>query len=342
MGVGEPIPVRLEVIQSGVQNYVMMYDWFKERVPGILKDVQRQFGGIDRVYVQLAGGIPACKTNLALALLREPYRVHTLYVNERTQQVDPGDFGRVLRGEQLIDLLEEYLGRDDYAAAVSLAERWSPEAIALLSLLRALHYRQLFRFDEALKCFRDARTHVPSEPLTELIRNTKSVAQGVKLIEEGQHNEVPEPVRDLLADFWYHTQSTYRNERYVDFVGRFWRLREALLRLRAERYEGLIVGEDRRNQVTYYNICLQHEGRTPFTSWCEQGMALQRARNRLYVGHAFGGASESEIQGLWPGEDILGDTSRMLAAEFGIRYPTTYKTAHDVILQLANNLWQDE
>lgn len=335
---GQSIPVRLEVIHEGVHDYVQMYEWFRDKIPTVLQEIQRDFGRIEHVYVQLAGGTPACKTNLALSLLREPYELHTLYVNESTQRVDPGNFGRILRTTQLVELLEEYLDRNYYAASLRLVEKWWPDEEALPGLLRGLHYRQLFRFDEAAECFKKVRRAVSDPTVDALLTNTRSVREGAKLIEAGPHREMPEPIRDLLADFWYHTHTAYKNEQYVDFVGRFWRLREALLRYRAEAHKDIPLSKHDYNQDEYYNICLKYEGRSPFVIWCERGWKLQKERNRLYVGHSFGGASDSRIRELWGGTDIIEDTRLMLRDEFGIRYPTTYRDAGSLVVRLAREL----
>lgn len=342
LGLGQTIPVRLEVIHEGAHNYVLMYEWFREKMPGLLREIQREYGKIEHVYVQLAGGMPACKTNLALSLLREPYQLHTLYVNERTQRVDPGNFGRVLRAAQLVELLQEYLKRDDFAAAVSLVEMWWPDEEALLGLLRGLHYRQLFRFDEAIESFGKVRRLVSDPIVDALLNNTHSVRKGAQLIEAGPHKKMPEPIQDLLADFWYHTHAAYKNERYVDFVGRFWRLREALLRYRAEMHKGELLVGWVFSQRKYFEICEEREHGSPFLVWCEQGSALQQERNKLYVGHSFRGASDSRIRELWGGTDIIDDTRVMLLTEFGVRYPTTYGDARALIMRLADELLQKE
>ncbi|HHW10640.1 MAG TPA: hypothetical protein GXX29_11765 [Firmicutes bacterium] len=338
--------VELEVIAQNPSDYSGMHLWYRERLPQLFERLGKELGRITRLYAQLTGGAPACNTELALSLVDlSPITFRTLYVSRATGEVTRGNYGATLRATQILNLLHVLIKRDDYPAALALVKESLPHALHLQNLLKAAHARQLFRFIEAEQLMKRAWPKGYRERVEALAARMCMLHKAV------QDRDVFQPTHDearknLLGELWYHARRSYELEDYVEFVARFWCLRELLLRYRAEQHKGERLPFTGSTEVVdeYVTICHRIEGpNSRFMLWVNAGKRLRSVRHGLPLIHNVLGVGADEMCRLWCGQEgIIEDTELVLQQEFGVDVTPAFVEMDKLVMEIAEGLlWKD-
>ena len=199
-------------VQGAPQDYEAMFSFYRQffRADNPVPD-----SDVDRAFLLCSSGTPASNTALLLAAtLRYRDRAQAVYVTDTGT-----DRGKVLRSAFSAQILGTYrsetasalLAEYDFAAAARLV----PEPLA--ALCRYAHHRLLFNFAEAageLQKVKDVGQH--GEFFSTLVDEARQL-EGAK--------EVMLQCRELC----FNLQVQWERQAYVDFLGRIFRLEEALL-----------------------------------------------------------------------------------------------------------------
>ncbi len=207
---------------------------YDEAFDAMERALRRMPGEVSVCYAILAGGTPACNAALLLQGVR--------YYGDRLQVIylPIAEVPRTLRiGRQVMDAFREEVALErlrvhDFATARHHLENLKapPGLIALVEhAARRLDFdflaarRALERaFQEGNSDLRDfIRTHRLREDLNELLEPGDSLRR----------------LQALLRELFWNARATYRHHRYADFLGRVYRMQEAILRLLVEQIFGL-------------------------------------------------------------------------------------------------------
>ena len=341
------------------KNYQVL---FKEDFRRILRENSIT---IDDAYVSLTGGTPACNLALLLTSLHENRLgfCQFLYTSESCpddKKVKYLGLHKALQKQDLLQMTENYLNLYNYDALYQFIDRFMGHERKLLAMIKALHYRKNFQFEEA-------KTEISRLLQTlegyqrKVFRNLKSeldsVERGIKALQEHNSKKISNDEKSTIRELFWNATICYKTGNYIDFLGRFFRLQESLLRLVVEcklqestskkNWNTFVHKVESNSQLkdhlsanrvyrshqklsqtryTYYCIARYFLNEDDlFLKWVEKGGVsdygrdnkLVNLRNRCILGHDFEGISREEINALWGG-DTLSDTETMLKDYFGI------------------------
>lgn len=214
--------VRLMVVKDREPNeYGQVYDALAphfERLPPA--------GQVDIAWLYPMPGTPAMTMAVILhSLARWRERVRVLIVPEKREQAEespfPTAFLRQMRKELLIGRLEGY----DWTGCLALAPEMGPLRLVLASALA----RSRFEFREAIRNLDNALAQVPDANLRMQLRGLRD---GLNALLESPTTPDSRP---HLAEVLFNARMCWRAGRYIDFLGRMYRLEEGLLRYWLER-----------------------------------------------------------------------------------------------------------
>lgn len=202
-----------------------LYDQAYARYAGEVRRQWREEFGL--CLVSLAGGTPACNTALLLQAIRT--------FGRRAQVVYTPKEGRPLRlriAEELHRSLQDHalraaLGRCDFAAARALMEENGYDE-AWLHLVRYAEHRFAFDFDAARKALQRAHDACSREDLADLPSLVDRHQRHLKRLTDGD-------LQALTEELYHNACWTYRQGRYVDFLGRAFRFQENAARWAVEQ-----------------------------------------------------------------------------------------------------------
>lgn len=185
--------------------------------------------------VSLAGGTPACNTALLLQAIRT--------FGRRAQVVYTPKEGRPLRlriAEELHRSLQDHalraaLDRCDFAAARALMEENGYDE-AWLHLARYAEHRFAFDFDAARRALQRAHDACSREDLADLPSLVDRHQRHLKRLTDGD-------LQALTEELYHNACWTYRQGRYVDFLGRAFRFQENAARWSVEQAFGVEADE---------------------------------------------------------------------------------------------------
>ncbi|MFN3929779.1 MAG: hypothetical protein ACK4OK_09130, partial [Thermoflexus sp.] len=231
------LPQRLGPQLRGVRVHLLqginpaLYDEAFDAMEDALRQMPRE---VDVCYAILAGGTPACNAALLLQGVR--------HYGDRLQAVylPIAEVPRTLRiGRQVMDAFREEVALErlrahDFASAQRHLEtlRAPSGVIALVEhAARRLDFDFLAARRALERAFQEGgpdlraflRAHRLREDLNELLEPGDSLRR----------------LPALLRELFWNARATYRHHRYADFLGRVYRMQEAILRLLVERIFGL-------------------------------------------------------------------------------------------------------
>ena len=242
--------IKIEKVSRNPSDYGVMIEYYAEKLNKFNNDY-------DRIYVGITGGTQAQNNALIInSVLKWEEKVRTIYKprNGEPQEDKIGEkIFKILKNEEfetfkkshLYDLASELMKK------FKLSDNWECE----YHYLRALHYKRLFDFEKAKDEFNKAMdcANLDDEEkiskeliiLQELSKEPKNLDERIKkyglLI-------------DLLID---NARIKWDNGEYVDFIGRIFRIEEALLRVIFERE--FKIGTDKESFEDFKKFLIEHE-----------------------------------------------------------------------------------
>jgi hypothetical protein len=195
-----------------------LYDETYEFYDKEMKELKQRAKDLEICYVSPVGGIPAMNTALLFQAIHHlEDRCCPLYVSP-DGQVTPLDIGRQVLTARLKRLVQGRLRVRDFAQAAILLEQLDgdPRAIALA---RYAQHRLYFDFEQA----RNALDPALQQARREERRFYQRLCANLDGLEERRQEA-------LIRELYFNARVTYRNRRYVDFLGRMFRFLEAVLR----------------------------------------------------------------------------------------------------------------
>lgn len=208
------------------------------------KEVRRKWREEFHVcVVSLAGGTPACNTALLLQAIRAfGRRAQVVYIPKE------GSALRLRIAEELHQSFQNHalqaaLGRCDFAAARALMEEDGYDE-AWLHLVRYAEHRFAFDFDAARKALQQAHETCRHQDLATLPALVDRHGRHLTRLEGGD-------IQALTEELYHNACWTYRQGRYVDFLGRAFRFQENAARWAVERACGVEAdeGDDKKKQA---------------------------------------------------------------------------------------------
>lgn len=201
----------------------------------------------DEVYLGITGGTSAQISSLILnGVLKWETKVKTIYkqYNEEPKENDIGEkIFKKFKNEdyKAYKKSEMYLLASEIGKRYGLIEDWEYHQ------LRALHFKNLFDFEQAI-----SELEVALKKTT--LNNKKPIMKEIKILnklefENTNEDNLDENIRKykLLIDLLIkNMESKWNNGDYVDFVGRLFRLEEAVLKT--------IVEKEYKKSMDKYNI----------------------------------------------------------------------------------------
>ncbi|MBI2848721.1 MAG: hypothetical protein HYX88_01125 [Chloroflexi bacterium] len=194
-------------------------------------------GNLEQIYVLPVGGTPASNMALvfqSIAIFRE--KAFPIYVSHQSYRVTPLNLTDQILQEFRRELIQHHLQASDYSAvAAMLNEAREPE---LWYLAHYAKHRLHFNADTALK-YIDYLEKVTSGQERVFCQELRAQ---VEEIERGD-------LLALIREVYFNARIKYRQEEYVDFLGRVFRLQEAVLRYVVERKLAFSTALDKKTRT---------------------------------------------------------------------------------------------
>ena len=206
--------------------YDEAFEWFGR----LLADLSRT--EVDCCYAIISGGTPACNMALLLQGVRLfGDRLRAVYLPQGREPLE------LRAGQQIINAFREaaaveHLERLDFANALPQLERLQAPP-GLVGLARYAAFRLAFDFRSAQEAL-EAALRDGDPPVRDFI--ARHLRHDLDTLLEGTG---PERLAALLRELYWNTVITWEHRRYADFLGRVYRLQEAVLRYLVETLFGL-------------------------------------------------------------------------------------------------------
>jgi hypothetical protein len=242
--------IKIERISRNPADYGEMIEYYAEKLDKFNDDY-------DRVYLGITGGTPAQISSLIInGVLKWEEKVRTIYkprgkepkenkIGEKIFKILKSKEFEAFKKSHMYDLASELVMR------FKLVDNWECE----YHYLKGLHYKKLFDFKRAKEEFNIALEFADLEYqekiskelgiLEELSKEPKSLDERIKKYAL---------LIDLLID---NAIMKWENGEYVDFVGRIFRIEEALLRVIFERE--FKIGTDKESFEDFKKFLIEHE-----------------------------------------------------------------------------------
>ena len=225
---GASVSVRVVKIEKNPSQLDLMLDFFE----GFFKkELRNRDGNLpDTVYVMPVGG--AQGTNTAFQLKATNYfreRCQSLYVVDGCAVLL--DCGRMILADMRREAALALLEMEDYEGFSRLPLFETRDLAGLRAVAQAQARRANFDFQGARTALQKAFSNVPSADrpfLQELLRELSDTDRA----------------EFLTAELYNNTLSLYRRGAYVDFIGRVFRLSEAVLLQAVEKHAGIPTSKD--------------------------------------------------------------------------------------------------
>ncbi|MBZ0168246.1 hypothetical protein MELA_01932 [Candidatus Methylomirabilis lanthanidiphila] len=346
--------VTVERLHGNPANYDAMLNFFAERLPELVPQ-----DGIEVVYVVPVGGTDASNVGLwvnAIRLYRR--KVQLLYVMP-DERVDVLALHVVLLRETFCAQAAAHLSAHDYAALgrllqaePDLAQSWA------VSLSAYAHHRLHFDFTRAQAELTKAQQIAFGEKRAQIGRLQTSLTPFLQRT-AAPTSESPDSEwtawldrqRQFLGELFIHLQVKADQEQWIEFLGRLFRLHEAILRFAFEQQTRHNTdGNDRRGYPdyakalsadpalqTYLNDKCVKEARPttyalglavefwvtehgrgpelgPVRAAAQQMEKLSELRNKSAIAHGYEGVSAAQIEQVVAIKDLLDAVRRGLTA----------------------------
>ena len=238
--------VTLREIRTNPNLYDSMFHHFSEE----LARWQGRHDEYEKVFVSLAGGIPACNMMLCLQAVRVfGERCIPSYPVEGSERAVPLQIGSQLLESAKRDIVRQRLENYEYAAAAALLDDLGLKLQADVARLALYRLNFDFRRAKALTAALVARD-------MGAVRN-----YGLKV--ESELNRLLEKnLSHLILELYHNAAIKFRKEEYLDFLGRLFRFQEAVLRYIVETSELALqtnIDKDGRHFSTFQASVRRHQ-----------------------------------------------------------------------------------
>jgi len=237
--------VNLREISANPNLYDSMFHYFTEQ----LFWMRSHFGDYEKVFVALAGGVPACNMALCLQAVRVfAERCIPIYPLEGSERAVPLQIGSQLLESSKRDIVCQQLENYEYAAAATLLDSLGLRLHA--GLARLTLYRLNFDFSRASRL----AASLVARDLGE-VRN-----YGLR-VETELKKLVGKDLPCLILELYHNATIKFRKGEYLDFLGRLFRFQEAVLRHLVETSELALktdIDRNGRHFTAFQASVLQH------------------------------------------------------------------------------------
>lgn len=295
----------------------------------------------EKVFISPTGGTPAC--NFALLFNTVKFfqeKCEILYTSEKTKKVIPLHIVTPLLNEFKKNVIKTLVRNYDYSAISDILENNNEWRIAHL-LSEYARLRLYFDFDSAL--------HISEE----LIKITQGkLRKFCEDLRENLDKFAQEDKKALMLELYNNAKIKAKRKEYVDFLGRIFRLQEALLRYvvemelqiptdvssteKREKYRHAIKGQiedflktlkvggkllryEEPNTMALLNLIkfiVEEKGQEKYRTFyekIEKTQRLARLRDRSIMAHGFEEISEKKLEEKnYPLKEIIEDFSKIL------------------------------
>jgi hypothetical protein len=323
-----------QIEQKIISGQPNLYDEMLRLYPGMLNElgnIMAQMGGrkADEVYISITAGTPACNLALLYASVNAitiPGFKRYLYTSEREGRADFLQMQTMISRLELLNLVDRLLDRWDYDGVMKLVEASSDRSSShLINMLKALESRLNFRFEDIDTDLRGSISSYEGEIFQQLMSEVTTIKEAADLVDTEQQLSHSGP---LYNEIFWNMAIRYEVGNFLDFIGRFYRLIEGLLRFEACRVNkcsivglknviGINTEKPTRGDLHEYIKRPDANANPVLVKWCAKTDDLVKARHGIT--HGMLGLSRRRIEKLWKG-DILSDTRKMLEQYFGMNF----------------------
>lgn len=213
--------VTVREIQANPNLADSMFHYFSDQLSRMRKHSEEY----EKIFVALAGGIPACNMALCLQAVRFfEERSVPLYPLEGSGQPVPLQIGQQLLDSAKRETIRRQLENDEYAVAVVLLDSLGLTLYA--NLARMALYRLNFDFQRA----KTLAARLVAQDLGEVRSYGRQVEGELK-------NLLEKDLSRLILELYHNASIKFRKGEYLDFLGRLFRFQEAVLRYLVETSE---------------------------------------------------------------------------------------------------------
>lgn len=309
-----------------LQRRPNLYDDMMHIYPAMLKDLELIEGLEDannEVFISLTGGTPACNMALLYSSINSisvPGYKRYLYTSESDGKAEFMQAQTMIGRVEVLKFIERLISRWDYDGVLKLLDSSIKHDKHLINMLRALESRMNFRFEDIDTNLRKSLYTFEGNIFMELMKETECIISAINTVD----TSTPVHPELLFNELYWNMHIRYTIGNYVDFISRFYRLNEGMLRLEVCRINNCSVQELKQlvdiktNKPTRHclhkNILRNKEGANPdLVNWMNKDKEIIALRNGTI--HYMKGLSKRSIEKKWGG-DILADTRRMLERYF--------------------------
>jgi len=209
-----------------------MYNFYEEFLNSINEEISITF-------ISLTGGTPAQNEALLLNSTKKfGLKIQAVYLPQNSNNIKILKIGEKIYKNFLMREFNILKEKHQYTGAIKLAEEYQLLKNDEIEKLKAINYKLLFDFNNAIKCLEKIKECYLGEEKLKIekeIENLKKIQQG--LTKKFEFNKEYFVVNFLLIKELYENMKIKWEEgAYVDFIGRLFRLEEAILRLLFEKY----------------------------------------------------------------------------------------------------------
>jgi hypothetical protein len=262
-------PVKAEVILKRIEgnptNHDNLFSFFREQLPQTLPA-----NTVDQVFVAPVGGIPAANMILLIHAIRlYGERCQTLYVTPDGQTHERSLHLELLREYARVEA-RAHLNRGDYAALGATLRRARLGELWHADLCDYADARTRFDFSQADNALQQAIRHASGTMRLRLdaVRRSFQSVLDPPGKEKAPTSNSPQQdweawfdlQRRLLGELFFNLRRKQQQGEWVDFIGRLFRLQEALLRLVFETHTRHSTDKIDKGHPDFVKAVLQDPG----------------------------------------------------------------------------------
>ncbi|AEH07257.1 hypothetical protein [Methanothermococcus okinawensis] len=226
--------IKVYAINDNPSDYSLMFEYYKKTLNNFKNDKD-----YESIYLGITGGTPALSFGLIIcgALkweLKAKVLYQSLFKNEPTYMDIGYKLFNILKNREYITLYDKHL----YELCAEIGKDYNLIPDWKYHYLLGLHYKELFDFKRALEEFDKAYKcdNVNFKDKKEIQKEINSIKDFEKIdinnIVIKDNINLYAKLIDLLIE---NAKIKWENGEYVDFIGRIFRLKEALLRMIIEK-----------------------------------------------------------------------------------------------------------
>ncbi|HCX78374.1 MAG TPA: hypothetical protein DG577_03070 [Firmicutes bacterium] len=338
--------VKIKIIQRPPN----IYDDMMHVYPDMLKELELIEGIKDadaknEVFISFTGGTPACNIALlysSINAMSVPGYKRYLYTSESNGKAEFMHTQTMIGRIEILKFIEGLITRWDYDGVIQLLDNSFSHDKHLLNLLKALESRLNFRFEDIDTDIRGSLPNYEGNIFKELMEERDVLINAIDTVD----TSAPVHPEQLFNELYWSMRVRYEIGNYVDFISRFFRLVEGLLRLEACRINSCSVAE-LKNLVDIQTdqpgrLCLHHhilrnkkKANPDLVNWAIKANEIINLRHDTI--HDMKGLSKRSISKEWGG-DILADTEEMLEKYFDMKLINPFEKYNEWVISYCHQV----